>query len=89
MQGRNEALNAIVKGYPIPRPGTPESFKVLLRELQALCLDISTYKTEKNSSFSYDKEVNLMTESYQAIENQVLIDDYILNKSSNLINKIL
>ena len=91
MQGRNEALNAIVKGYPIPRPGTPESFKVLLRELQALCLDISTYKTEKNSSFSYDKEVNLMTELYQdqAIENQVLIDGYILNKSSNLINKIL
>ena len=31
MQGRNEALNAIVKGKPIPRPGTPESFKVLMR----------------------------------------------------------
>merc|ERR1712072_592714 len=28
MQGRNEALNSIVKGKPIPRPGTPESFKV-------------------------------------------------------------
>jgi DNA-directed RNA polymerase subunit beta len=27
MQGRNEALNAIVKGKPIPRPGTPESFQ--------------------------------------------------------------
>ena len=36
MQGRNEALNAIVKGKPIPRPGTPESFKVLMRELQSL-----------------------------------------------------
>ena len=35
MQGRNEALNAIVKGKPIPRPGTPESFKVLMRELQS------------------------------------------------------
>jgi DNA-directed RNA polymerase subunit beta len=33
MQGRNEALNAIVKGKAIPRPGTPESFKVLMREL--------------------------------------------------------
>ena len=31
-------LNAIVKGLPIPRPGIPESFKVLMRELQALCL---------------------------------------------------
>jgi DNA-directed RNA polymerase subunit beta len=39
MQGRNEALNAIVKGKAIPRPGTPESFKVLMRELQSLCLD--------------------------------------------------
>jgi len=39
MQGRNETLNAIVKGKPIPRPGTPESFKVLMRELQSLGLD--------------------------------------------------
>jgi DNA-directed RNA polymerase subunit beta len=46
MQGRNETLNAIVKGKPIPRPGTPESFKVLMRELQSLCLDIGAYKIE-------------------------------------------
>ena len=46
MQGRNETLNAIVKGLPIPRPGMPESFKVLMRELQALCLDVATYKFE-------------------------------------------
>lgn len=44
MQGRNEALNAIVKGKPIPKPGTPESFKVLMRELQSLGLDIAPYK---------------------------------------------
>jgi len=46
MQGRNETLNAIVKGKPIPRPGTPESFKVLMRELQSLCLDVGAYKIE-------------------------------------------
>jgi DNA-directed RNA polymerase subunit beta len=46
MQGRNETLNAIVKGKPIPRPGTPESFKVLMRELQSLGLDIGAYKIE-------------------------------------------
>nr|YP_009394131.1 RNA polymerase b-subunit [Rhodomela confervoides]ARW62693.1 RNA polymerase b-subunit [Rhodomela confervoides] len=46
MQGRNEALNAIVKGKPIPKPGTPESFKVLMRELQSLGLDISIHKIE-------------------------------------------
>nr|ARW68707.1 RNA polymerase b-subunit [Palisada sp.] len=48
MQGRNEALNAIVKGKPIPKPGTPESFKVLMRELQSLGLDISVHKLELN-----------------------------------------
>ena len=53
MQGRNEALNAIVKGKPIPRPGTPESFKVLMRELQSLGLDIGVYTDE-------GKEVDLM-----------------------------
>jgi len=46
MQGRNETLNAIVKGKPIPRPGTPESFKVLMRELQSLGLDIGAYKID-------------------------------------------
>nr|BED43242.1 RNA polymerase beta subunit [Pyropia sp. Myanmar_A]BED43439.1 RNA polymerase beta subunit [Pyropia sp. Myanmar_B]BED43636.1 RNA polymerase beta subunit [Pyropia sp. Myanmar_C] len=44
MQARNEALNAIVKGKPIPKPGTPESFKVLMRELQSLGLDIAVHK---------------------------------------------
>nr|YP_009398453.1 RNA polymerase b-subunit [Lophocladia kuetzingii]ARW67639.1 RNA polymerase b-subunit [Lophocladia kuetzingii] len=48
MQGRNEALNAIVKGKPIPKPGTPESFKVLMRELQSLGLDISIHQVEFN-----------------------------------------
>ena len=63
MQGRNEALNAIVKGHPIPRPGTPESFKVLLRELQALCLDIAAYKIDKKAApGTNDTEVNLMSE---------------------------
>ena len=52
MQGRNEALNAIVKGKPIPKPGTPESFKVLMRELQSLGLDISIHKIEFNDENS-------------------------------------
>jgi len=61
MQGRNEALNAIVKGKAIPRPGTPESFKVLMRELQSLCLDVSVHKLEaKDDGMSRDIEVDLM-----------------------------
>ncbi|NEO39636.1 MAG: DNA-directed RNA polymerase subunit beta [Moorea sp. SIOASIH] len=64
MQGRNEALNAIVKGKAIPRPGTPESFKVLMRELQSLGLDIAVHKVETTEDgSSNDMEVDLMTDS--------------------------
>ena len=38
--GRVKTYEAIVKGENIPTPGTPESFKVLVKELQSLCLDI-------------------------------------------------
>ena len=63
MQGRNEALNAIVKGKPIPRPGTPESFKVLMRELQSLGLDIAVHKVETaEDGTSRDAEVDLMAD---------------------------
>ena len=57
MQGRNEALNAIVKGKPIPRPGTPESFKVLMRELQSLGLDIAVY-TDSGEEVDLMQDVN-------------------------------
>jgi DNA-directed RNA polymerase subunit beta len=63
MQGRNEALNAIVKGKAIPRPGTPESFKVLMRELQSLGLDIAVHKVETHEDgTSRDVEVDLMAD---------------------------
>jgi DNA-directed RNA polymerase subunit beta len=66
MQGRNEALNAIVKGQAIPRPGTPESFKVLMRELQSLCLDIAVHKVESDEDGgSRDVEVDLMADVSQ------------------------
>ena len=38
--GRTKTYEAIVKGQNIPTPGIPESFKVLVKELQALCLDV-------------------------------------------------
>lgn len=67
MQGRNETLNAIVKGQPIPKFGIPESFKVLLHELRSIGLDMSTYRIEKFSSAKkYEVEVNLI-EKYNAL----------------------
>jgi DNA-directed RNA polymerase subunit beta len=67
MQGRNETLNAIVKGHQIPKFGIPESFKVLLHELRSIGLDMSTYKIEKFSfNKKYEVEVNLI-EKYNAL----------------------
>ncbi len=40
VEGRIKTYEAIVKGEPIPEPGMPESFKVLVKEMQGLCLDV-------------------------------------------------
>ena len=55
VNGRNRAYEAIVKGDNIPRPGIPESFKVLVRELQSIGLDITVAKKD-------GAEVDLMTD---------------------------
>ena len=61
MEGRNETLNAIVKGQSIPTSGIPESFKVLLQELRSIGLDMSTYRIEQfDTSQTYETEVNLV-----------------------------
>ena len=61
MEGRNEVLNAIITGLPIPKPGIPESLKVLIRELHALGLDISLYKMDHVSNQqSNETEVDLV-----------------------------
>ena len=46
--GRVKTYEAIIKGENIPAPGVPESFKVLIKELQALCLDIKVLDADKN-----------------------------------------
>ena len=46
--GRVKTYEAIVKGTNIPKPGVPESFKVLVKELQALCLDIRVLDEKGN-----------------------------------------
>jgi len=40
VSGRVRTYEAIVKGHNVPQPGVPESFKVLVKELQSLCLDV-------------------------------------------------
>ena len=46
--GRVRTYESIVKGLNVPQPGVPESFKVLVKELQSLCLDIRILDEDGN-----------------------------------------
>ncbi|MGI5979584.1 MAG: DNA-directed RNA polymerase subunit beta [Oscillospiraceae bacterium] len=46
--GRVRTYESIVKGHNIPQPGVPESFKVLVKELQSLCLDVRVLDKDGN-----------------------------------------
>jgi DNA-directed RNA polymerase subunit beta len=59
VNGRSKAYEAIVKGENLRRPGIPESFKVLVRELQSIGLDVSVAKRTKEGG---EQEVDLMAE---------------------------
>ncbi|MDD6800221.1 MAG: DNA-directed RNA polymerase subunit beta [Firmicutes bacterium] len=59
--GRTKTYEAIVKGQNIPTPGVPESFKVLVKELQALCLDVRVLDYE-------GKEIELSSLTEEELE---------------------
>ena len=59
--GRVKTYEAIVKGHNVPTPGVPESFKVLVKELQSLCLDVKILDEDDvfgllNDSYTTDSE---------------------------------
>jgi DNA-directed RNA polymerase subunit beta len=90
MRGRNETLNAIVKGLPIPRPGIPESFKVLMRELQALCLDVATYKLDVQQDKSLKEyEINLMSENNENLDEVANLESIKRIRATEQMPKIL
>lgn len=60
--GRVKTYEAIVKGQNVPKPGIPESFKVLIKELQSLCLDvkvlnINNEEIDLKQTFDEDEEI--------------------------------
>ena len=62
VMGRNKTYEAIVKGKSIPQANIPESFRVLVRELQALGLDVKALDEDKNEidlRQDYDEEVQV------------------------------
>ncbi|WP_375502969.1 DNA-directed RNA polymerase subunit beta [uncultured Jatrophihabitans sp.] len=54
--GRVKVYEAIVKGENIPEPGIPESFKVLLKELQSLCLNVEVLSSDGNTVTMLDTD---------------------------------
>jgi len=68
--GRSRAYEAIVKGENLTRPGIPESFKVLVRELQSIGLDISVTKQMRDGR---EVDVNLMQDHTSAAKRKRFI----------------
>ena len=76
--GRVKTYEAIVKGENVPEPGIPEGFKVLVKELEALGLDIRLYTHD-------DQEIELKEDldessSFSNIENKSLNEENIVDE---------
>ena len=62
--GRVKTYEAIIKGENIPTPGIPESFKVLLKEMQSLCLDVKVLD-EKGEEVEFRENIDAPTNTYR------------------------
>ena len=72
--GRVKTYEAIVKGENIPEPGVPESFKVLIKELQSLGLDIKLY-TENDEELELKEHIEDGIDFNPEEEDTLLLDD--------------
>ena len=83
--GRVKTYEAIVKGENIPEPGVPESFKVLIKELQALCLNVKVLNDSneeikiKESVEEELEELEVNIEGTEEIAAPAPSDDYVDN----------
>ena len=81
--GRVKTYESIVKGAPISEPGTPESFKVLIKEFQALGLDVKVLNENKEEiglRENVDDDIDYVPEQEQELEE---VDAFALNEEDN------
>ncbi len=81
VNGRVRTYEAIVKGHNIPKPGVPESFKVLVKELQSLCLDVRVLDENGitiDLQHDDDEDIrdNIRISAYQADEKEIISAGY-------------
>ncbi|NLI57676.1 MAG: DNA-directed RNA polymerase subunit beta [Clostridium sp.] len=77
--GRVKTYEAIVKGENVPEPGIPESFKVLIKELQSLALDVKVYSEEKEEiaiKESVDDDLEDLNISLEGKEDETILDEF-------------
>jgi len=83
--GRVKTYEAIVKGENIPEPGIPESFKVLVKELQSLGLDVRLYSDEDQElelKENVDEGIELTEEQGRQMMEQELLEEQNLTEVS-------
>ena len=85
--GRVKTYEAIVKGHNVPKPGVPESFKVLVKELQSLCLDVRVLDDQgEEIELRDDDDDDLVytagNETFVTDENEVLSSGYAIDPDS-------
>ena len=82
--GRVKTYEAIIKGQNIPKPGIPESFKVLIKELQSLGLDVKVLDVDQNEvdlkqHFDDDDDAYLPDENTEHLKDNVVDEDELAN----------
>ncbi|HHX69948.1 MAG TPA: DNA-directed RNA polymerase subunit beta, partial [Gallicola sp.] len=75
--GRVKTYESIVKGENIPEPGVPESFKVLIKELQALSLDVKLLNADHEQIFFKENDDEVM--DFHSVENEFTKKEEIVN----------
>ena len=93
--GRVKTYEAIVKGENIPEPGVPESFKVLIKELQSLGLDVRLYDNDKELeikenvedvlNFNIDEHKRMVSGTKEdVLVNEELAENYVASEEDDL-----
>ena len=82
--GRVKTYEAIVKGNNIPAPGVPESFKVLVKELQSLCLDVRVLDEHGQEIELRDEDEDEIVYAVDAAQDMVTDTDEVLDSGFNI-----
>ena len=82
--GRVRTYEAIVKGMNVPQPGVPESFKVLVKELQSLCLDVRVLDEEGQEIELRNDDDDDDYRSFRDVENYRSDDDELMDNGYSI-----